>query len=76
MKRAAFLLPLAWLVACGGEAPPEEPEARDGAFDDLTGTLERAGAVEDTVLEQKDRLDRAIDDAAGGAEDEDDEPRD
>ena len=76
MRRLRVLLPLAWLAACGGEAPPAETEARDGAFDELTGTLERAGAVEDTVLEQKDRLDRAIDEAGGGADDEGGKPRD
>lgn len=55
------------LAACGGGEPtPEEaPEAQQesGAFDELTGTIDRAEAVERQVLEQKERLDRAIEEA-------------
>lgn len=61
MKRQWLITALV-LGACGGgqsdKAPPESE-----VFDDLTGTLERADAVELQVLEQKDRIDQALDDA-------------
>ena len=66
------ILAVTWLllVACGGE--PREPEAppapESGVFDDLTGTIDRAEAVEQEVLEQKKRLDEALDAAAGDPE--------
>lgn len=56
------------IAACGDE--PREPEAppEAGVFDELTGTIDRAEAVEEQVLEQKERLDRALDDAEGEPE--------
>lgn len=56
------------LGACGGESTEEQ--RADATFDELTGTLDKAADVEQQVLEQKDRLDRAVDDAEGsGRED-------
>lgn len=63
MKNWLAIVPALWLVACGGETPPADEQENPGAFDELTGTLDRAEAVEDTVMQQKERLDRAIDDA-------------
>lgn len=50
------------LGACGGGQGDEAPPGSE-VFDDLTGTLDRADAVEQQVLEQKDRIDQALDDA-------------
>ena len=74
MKNWLAIVPALWLVACGGEAPPADEQAEPGAFDELTGTIDRAEAVEDTLREQKERLDRAIDDAE--ADDPEQRPRD
>jgi len=67
MRTWIILAAAATLTACGGGEPPadEAPEARGetGAFDELTGTIDRAEAVEQQVLEQKERLDRAIEEA-------------
>lgn len=67
MRSWIILAAAATLAACGGGEPPadEAPEARQeaGAFDGLTDTIDRAEAVEQQVLEQKERLDRAIEEA-------------
>ncbi|HZW58824.1 MAG TPA: hypothetical protein VFE85_00915 [Woeseiaceae bacterium] len=58
------------LGGCGSddaEAPQEE-----GVFDDMTGTLDKAQDVERQVMEQKERMDKALAEAeqAEGAQDE------
>ncbi len=57
---------LAMLCACGGrdqtaELTPAENDA--GAFDDLTGTLDRAGEVEELGRARKAELDDALEEA-------------
>ena len=52
------------LAACGGEREPKEPlAAKDTAFGDMVEAQERARAVEDTTMQHKQDLDRALEDA-------------
>ena len=44
------------------EAPPPVEET---VFGDTVSTLDKANAVQDTVLEQKEELDRAINESEG-----------
>jgi hypothetical protein len=54
-----FIASALLLAACG--SPDDAGKAREeGAFDDLTETIDRAEAVEQKVLEHKDRLDEAL----------------
>ena len=54
------------LAACGGDEDDAE-EARGGVIGEAyVESLEEAEAVEDLVLEQKDRVDAALEEAAGG----------
>ena len=53
------------LAACGGSADEggqrEPPPIDETAFGDAVGTMDRARGVEDTTLQHKQDLDRAID---------------
>ena len=63
---AAVLVSVA-LAACGGEREPKEPlDVKDTAFGDMVEAKERARAVEDTTMQHKQELDRALDDAESG----------
>lgn len=56
------------LVACTGpkvESPPPEDSPDPTVFDPLTGTLDRAAGVEDTLREGEARRRRAIEEAEG-----------
>ena len=54
------------LAACGSESDDAE-EARGGVIGEAyVESLEEAEAVEDLVLEQKERVDAALEEAAGG----------
>jgi hypothetical protein len=60
----AALLVAAALTACGGEREPKEPmEVKDTVFGDMTGTMDKARAVEDTTMQHKQDVDRALEDA-------------
>jgi hypothetical protein len=60
----AALLVSGALAACGGEGEPKEPpDVNDTAFGDMVEAKERAQAVEDTTMQHKQDLDRALDDA-------------
>lgn len=61
----AALLVAAALTACGaGESESKAPmKVEDTAFGDLVGTQEKARAVEDTTMQHKQDMDRAMDDA-------------
>jgi hypothetical protein len=58
------------VAACGGSAEDEQreppPAVEDTAFGDAVGTMDRARAVEDTTLQHKQDLDRAIDQQEAG----------
>jgi hypothetical protein len=56
-------------AACGGTGEEEQrqpPPVEDTAFGDAVGTMDRARAVEDTTLQHKQDLDRAIDEQETG----------
>lgn len=59
MKRIFAFAVLGLLSACSDREPPAE----EGAFDELTDTIDRAEAVQQQLDEQKERLDRAVDEA-------------
>lgn len=65
---------LAALAACGGgkqEPPPAPaPVAQDTVFDDMTGTMDKARGVQDTVDAQKRELDRQVQAAEGADQDQ------
>ncbi|MGH8185481.1 MAG: hypothetical protein ACREUC_02880 [Steroidobacteraceae bacterium] len=57
------------VTACGsgGESEqPEPPPVEDTVFGDAVGTMDRARGVEDTTLQHKQDLDRAIDEQTTG----------
>jgi hypothetical protein len=55
------------LSACGGsEDESREPmPVKDTVLGDAIGTMDKARAVEDTTLQHKEDLDRAMDEAEG-----------
>jgi hypothetical protein len=55
------------LSACGRSEPPEPPHAKDTVFGELESTKDRARAVEDVTMQQKQSLDEAIDAQSSGA---------
>ena len=58
---------LGTLVACGGtsneEAADESAEAKEGVFDPMVETMDRAREVEDLVQQQKKDVDEALEQA-------------
>ncbi|MEE8157276.1 MAG: hypothetical protein V3T51_03910 [Gammaproteobacteria bacterium] len=58
---------LATLTACGGasneEAADENAEAKEGVFDPMVETMDRAREVEDLVQQQKKDVDEALEQA-------------
>ena len=63
----AALLVAAALTACGGKSEPKAPmEVEDTAFGDLAKAQEKARTVEDTTMQHKQDLDRALEDAESG----------
>ncbi|MGB5346616.1 MAG: hypothetical protein WBN23_10670 [Woeseia sp.] len=60
--KTIFLLAMLGLVACG-DAQESESRAPEAPVDDLTGTIDKAEAVEQQLQEQKERMDRALEEA-------------
>jgi hypothetical protein len=61
------LVAIAWAIGgCGGGGEPaeREPQRRESVFDPLTGTIDRAEGVQQTVDEQAAEQRRRIEDAA------------
>ncbi|MGB5246665.1 MAG: hypothetical protein WBM54_03685 [Woeseia sp.] len=57
------------LLAACGSANDENSKAPEAApFDDLTGTIDKANAVELELQEQKERMDRALREAEEATE--------
>lgn len=51
------------LAACGSEQKPAEPlPVHDTAFRDMAGTMDKARGVEATLQQQKEALDRKLQD--------------
>jgi hypothetical protein len=63
LARIAVLFIALGLVACGSESEParEPPPVQDTVFGDMVGTKDKARAVEDSMQQQKEERDRAID---------------
>jgi len=65
--KALIVFPLIVLAACSSAEPPapraETPEP--GVFDDLTGTLDRAAGVEDTLRDSAAERRRQLEEAEG-----------
>jgi hypothetical protein len=51
------------LCACGAQEEP--PAVKDTVFGDAVGTMDKARAVQDTTLQHKEDLDRALESAEG-----------
>ena len=65
--KALMPISLIFLVACSSPDSPA-PESRDpdpSVFDDLTGTLDRAGSVEDTLRDSAADRRRQLEEAEG-----------
>lgn len=65
------------ITACGSgsDAAKEDAkeEKKEGVFDPYVSSIDKANAVQQQVLDQKDQLDRAIREAEGGGSEDDDE---
>lgn len=62
-----FASPIVTACGSGGESEqPAPPPVEDTAFGDAVGTMDRARGVEDTTLQHKQDLDRAIDEQTTG----------
>lgn len=63
------LLASALQFGCGGDEGASERDSptpvEETVFGDTVSTLDKANAVQGTVLEQKEELDRAIDESEG-----------
>ena len=64
-SRSLFALPIvvaaSSLAACGSEQKPTEPPpVEDTAFRDMAGAMDKARAVEGTLQEHKEALDRTL----------------
>jgi hypothetical protein len=59
--RSALVLLAALLAGCGGSEPPAEP--RPNVFEPLTGALEGAEDVQQTVNDQAAELRRRLEEA-------------
>lgn len=74
IKAAMIVLGL-MLAACGAETPSEEPAAAatedpESLAEPMTDAMDEARAVEDQVMEQKEEVEAALEEAEETAEDE------
>ena len=54
------------LSACGSRHESEPtPAVEDTAFGDMTGAMDKARGVEDTLQQQKENMDRSLQEAEG-----------
>lgn len=65
-RSLAGLLVVIALSGCGGEQESQSPPPiEETVFSDAVGTMDKARAVEDTTLQHKQDLDKALDAAEG-----------
>ena len=58
------------LAACGGSAEPDatvETEDKETVFDPMTDQIDKAKAVEDSALQHKEDIDKALEDVEGSS---------
>jgi len=69
-QRFSLVAALLLLTACGAqdEPRPEPPPVEDTAFGDMVGTMDKARAVEDTTLQHKEDIDRALQESEGATD--------
>lgn len=70
MKAMTTILTCLALAACGGASDNPEPDEAK-VFDPLIQSVDKAKAVEDTVLQQKEAMDEAMKRMEEGGEDTD-----
>ena len=63
--RILAVFALCVLGACSESEPPAPEEPRPSVFDDLTGTLDRAEGVEDTLRDSAAERRRQLEEAEG-----------
>lgn len=66
--KLAGSLALCALLGCSAENAeerPEPPPVEETVFDDMVGTMDRARSVEDTTMQHKQDLDRALQESEG-----------
>ena len=68
MKYAILLLSLL-LFGCGSSQ--KEEEDKEGVFDPMVETIDRANEVEDTVMQHKEDMDKRLQEMEGTAAEED-----
>jgi outer membrane lipoprotein-sorting protein len=60
---------LATVSGCGQDRAPEEPPSpppvKDTVFKDMSGAMDKARSVEGTTMQQKENMDRAVQEAEG-----------
>jgi hypothetical protein len=66
IHQGAAALIAALLLASCGDNDKAPPPVEDTVFGDTVGTTQKARAVEDTVMQQKESIDRSLDET--GAE--------
>lgn len=75
MRFLTLILLCLLLAACGNEAADDAAgkEDEESVFDPLVESVDKAKAVEDTVLQQKEDMDEAMKQMEEGGEDPDEE---
>ena len=76
MRLVALVLCLT-LMGCGSDTESESAdEDKETVFDPLVQNIDKAKAVEDTVMEQKAAMDQALRDAEDGVDESEEESDD
>ena len=65
--RIALLLTGVFLVACGGG---EKEADREGVFDPMVESIDKAKEVEDAVMKHKEEIDKRLKEMEGTTEDD------
>lgn len=68
IRRMLAAFSLACTLSACSPSPDEQrepPPVKDTAFDDMVGTMDKARAVENTTMQHKEDVDRALQEAEG-----------